>query len=95
MSDWNAFLRSDEFRAYRKKQIEMVAAHLKKASYQIVTNGKVDLAALQGKMAMINLFLKLPETLTQDRKTQELLAVQMDEDTANIAQFLIRHSLAE
>ena len=93
--DWSNFLRSDDFRAYRKKQIEMVAAHLKNASYQVVTNGKVDLAALQGKLEMIKLFLHLPGSLTQDKRTQELLVVQLNEDTANLAQFLIRHSLAE
>jgi predicted glycosyl hydrolase (DUF1957 family) len=95
VSDWNAFLRSDDFRAYRRKQVEMAAAHLKKAAYQLVTNGKVDLAALQGKLEMINLFLKLPDTLTHDKELKELLSVQMDEDTGNIAQYLIRLSLAE
>lgn len=95
MTAWNEFLRSDDFRAYRNKQVEMVAAHLKKASYQIITNGKVDLAALQGKLEMINLFLKVPESLTKDKETLNLLAVQMDEDVSNIAQFLIRQSLAE
>jgi hypothetical protein len=95
MADWNQFLRSTDFRAYRKKQTEMVAQHLKKIAYQSVTNGKVDLAALQGKMEMINLFIRLPETLTQDEKTKDLLTVQMDEDVSNIAQFLIRQSLAE
>lgn len=93
--DWTAFLRSDDFRAYRRKQIEAVAANLKKASYQIITNGKVDLSALQGKLEMINLFLKIPETLTKDMETLSILAVQMDEDVSNIAQFLIRQSLAE
>jgi len=92
---WNEFLRSDDFRAYRKKQVEMVAAHLKKASYQIITNGKVDFGSLQGKMEMIKLFLHLPNELTQDKKTNELLTVQLDEDTANLAQFLIRQALAE
>ena len=94
MADWNSFLRSDDFRAYRKKQVEMVAAHLKKASYQIITNGKVDLLALQGKLEMIRLFLRLPESLTQDKELLELLSVQMDEDAAGIAQYLIRQALA-
>lgn len=94
MSDFNAFLRTDDFRAYRRKQVEMVAAHLKNSAFQLVTNGKVDLAALQGKLEMINLFLRLPGALTQDKELKELLAVQLDEDTGNIAQFLIRQSLA-
>ena len=93
MSDWNQFLRSDDFRAYRKKQAEMAALHLKKIAYQCVTNGKVDLGSLHGKLEMINLFLRLPDTLTQDEKTKELLTVQMDEDVSNITQFLIRQSL--
>lgn len=93
--DWTAFLRSDEFRSYRRKQIEAVAAHLKKASYQIITNGKVDLSELKGKLEMINLFLKVPESLTKDKETLSILAVQMDEDASNITQFLIRSTLAE
>lgn len=95
MSDWNNFLRSDDFRSYRKKQIEAVAAHIQKAAYQTVKNGKVDLAALQGKLEMINLFLKVPETLTKDAETLSILSVQTDEDVSNITQFLIRQSLAE
>jgi len=95
VSDWNTFLRSDDFRAYRKKQIEMVSANLKKMAYQSVSNGKVDLQSLQGKLEMINMFLKLPTSLTQDKETQSILAVQLDEDVSNIAQFLIRQSLAD
>ena len=95
MSDWNSFLRSDDFKAYRRKQVEMAAAHLQTMSRQSITNGKVDLAALHGKLEMIRLFLKLPESLTKDKETLELLSVQTDEDAANITQFLIRQALAE
>lgn len=95
MADWNNFLRSDDFKTYRKKQIEMVASHLQMMAKQSVSNGKVDLPALQGKLEMIRLFVRFPETLTQDKQLQELLSIQMDEDTAHIAQYLIRLTLAE
>ena len=95
MTAWNEFLRLPEFRAYRKKQAEMVAGHIHQVSRQSVRNGKVDIAALQGKMEMIRLFLKLPEDLTTDNETKAILSVQMDEDTANIAQYLIRRTMAE
>ncbi len=94
MSDWNSFLRSDDFRDYRKKQVQAVANHLKSTAFQITSNGAVDLAETKGKLRMINLFLRLPETLTNDRETQELLAIQLDEDVSSITQFLIRQSLA-
>lgn len=94
MADWNTLLRSKDFRAYRKRQVEMVAQHLKKTAYQTVTNGTVDINELKGKMAMINLFMRLPSTLTQDKEIQTLLAVQLDEDVSNMAKFLIRQSLA-
>lgn len=93
--DWNQFLRSDDFRAYRKKQIEMIARHLKSVSYQLLTNGKVDLSSFQGKLEIIGLVMKFPATLTQDTETKDLLAVQLDEDTSNLAQYLIRQRLAE
>ena len=95
MSDWNEFLRSDGFRDYRRKQIEAVAVNLKKTAFQTVSKGNVELSELKGKLEMINLFVRLPETLTQDVKTKELLAVQLDEDVNHITQFLIRQSLAE
>uniref|UniRef100_A0A6H1ZMD9 Uncharacterized protein n=1 Tax=viral metagenome TaxID=1070528 RepID=A0A6H1ZMD9_9ZZZZ len=95
MTSWNEFLRTDDFRAYRKKQIEAVAANLKKTAFQTVSNGRVDVSEIKGKLEMINLFLRLPEILTNDTKTKEILAVQLDEDVNHIAQFLIRQSLAE
>lgn len=93
MADWSSFFRSNEFRQYRKKQVQAVAQNIKKSAFQIASNGKVDFESLKGKMEMINLFLRLPETLTQDEKLRELLAVQLDEDVNNISQFLIRQSL--
>jgi hypothetical protein len=95
MSDFIPFLRSDDFRAYRRKQVEMVASHLKKSSYQMITGGSVDLSALKGKLEMVKLFLRVPETLTNDKQTLELLSVQLDEDVSGITQFLIRQTLAE
>jgi len=73
----------------------MVSAHIQQMSRQSVTNGKVDLASLQGKLEMIRHFLRLPESLTQDKELLELLSVQMDEDAAGITQYLIRQALAE
>uniref|UniRef100_A0A6H1ZFV2 Uncharacterized protein n=1 Tax=viral metagenome TaxID=1070528 RepID=A0A6H1ZFV2_9ZZZZ len=95
MADWNNFLRTDDFRAYRKKQIEAVAANIKVAVRQIVTGGKVDLSELKGKQEMIKLFLKLPETLTNDKQTMDILSVQLDEDINEITKFLIRQSFTE
>lgn len=95
MADWSSFLRSDEFRLYRKKQVYAVADHIKKATFQLVSNGEVNQAALKGKMEMISIFLRLPETLTQDTKLKELLTIQLDEDVSNITKYLIRQSLNE
>jgi hypothetical protein len=93
MTDWNSFLRSDEFTEYRKRQIKAVAHNIKTVASQITTKGALDLPKLQGKLEMINLFLKLPETLTKDTKTQEILRLQLDEDINTITQMLIRDSL--
>ena len=59
----------------------------------MTNKGDFDVAKLKGKLEMINLFLKLPETLTKDAKTQELLRLQLDEDVNTITQILIRDSL--
>ena len=71
----------------------MVASCLNDTAFQMVTGGKVDLASFQGKLEMIKLFLRLPQTLTQDNETNEILNLQLEEDTANITKFLIRRSL--
>lgn len=91
--DWNSFLRSDEFREYRKRQVQAVADNFKTTAFQMASNGKADLAALKGKMEMIYIFLRLPERLTSDDKLKELLKIQLDEDVNNITKYLIRQSL--
>lgn len=93
--DWSSFLRSNEFKAYRKKQVEAVAQNMKKTAFQITANGNVNFESMKGKMEMINLFLRLPETLTQDITLKELLSAQLDEDVNNITRYLIRQSLKD
>lgn len=95
MSDWSSLFRSDEFRAYRKKQADMVANIIGAASRQVLSGGKVDISVLSGKLEMARMFFQLPPSLTQDEGLKELLAGQLAEDTAHIAQYLIRQSLAE
>jgi hypothetical protein len=95
MTDWNSFLRSDEFRQYRKKQIQAVAHNIKKSAFQIISNGKIDLVILQGKLEMINILLRLPESLTKDDKLREQLKIQLDEDVSNLTKYLMRESLRD
>lgn len=95
MSDWTGFLRSDDFRAYRKKQAEAVAGLLQRLAFQTLSNGQVEPAELRGMMKIINLLVNLPKELTKDKKTLELLSGQMTEDTATIAQYLIRCATTE
>lgn len=91
--DWSAFLKSDEFRTYRKRQAQAVADNIKFDINQLVSNGDFKLSAMAGKMEMIRALLRLPEALTEDKELKSLLSIQLDEDVANITKYLVRQSL--
>jgi len=90
MSDWNGFLKSNEFRDYRKKQVEMVAEVLNGKFAGIVIGMGSELAVTKGQMDMAKRFLELPETLTEDAGTLEYLDMQLTEDMANLTRMLMR-----
>lgn len=96
MTDWNTFLQSTEFKAYRKKQIEQVGMHVEALSRQLI-GGSVpadNIAAMNGAMHMARLFIDLPEKLTKDEGVIANLRTQKAEDMATLAQFLIRRKMA-
>ena len=92
MSDWSAFFRTDEFRQYRKRQVQKVAKVIERDCYGAITgNGGVrDLDRINGALTMAKELLRLPEELTRDEKLRDLLEVQMMEDMGNLTTFLIR-----
>ncbi len=95
MSDWSSFLKSNEFRDYRKKQVEMVAEVLNKKYSATVVGSGSDISETKGQMDMAERMLRLPSTLTHDKKTLEFLDMQMVEDMANLTRYLMRKAMTE
>ena len=95
MTDWNSFLRSDEFREYRRRQVEAVSKSISKTVEQVARNGKPSLEAMNGRLEMMSVFLRLPETLTQDESLLNVLRTQLDEDVGNITKMLMREKLKD
>jgi hypothetical protein len=95
MADYNELFRSDEFRAYRRKQAEEIAGIIKHSVVQLTSGNEKSAQELKGQLGIINRMLRLPESLTGDVKLKTNLEAQLQEDIANITRFLIRESLAE
>ena len=95
MTDWTPFLKSDTFRAYRKKQVESIAEVLNSQYSAIVVGCGSDLAETKGQMAMAKRLLELPKTLTNDEETLEYLDMQLIEDMANLTGMLMRKLINE
>lgn len=95
MTDWSAFLQLDEFRAYRKKQAEILAAYVEGQSRRLLNSGNSAevIASLDGAMHMAGLMLDLPERLVKDPGVMENLIQQKHEYIAELSQYLIRRSI--
>ena len=96
MSDWKSLFMSDDFRAYRRNQAQVIAKQVQYLARTVANNGNpVQLARLEGVLTVMNSLLRLPESLTDDEKLQENLRVQLEEDIGNITQYLMREALRE
>lgn len=89
MADWSEFFRSTEFKQYRKEQARAVSRLLHSLVESAVRGGQSDLARVQGIMQTANLFLKLPETLTDDPELTNSLKHQFEVDAAGITRYLV------
>ena len=96
MTDWNSFLQSDDFRAYRRKQAESIADLVHHYANQAVAGNPEPLAELQGALSVISTLVGLPYALTGDEGIKENLDRQYQEDLAHIVKYLIRsHTIRE
>ena len=86
MTDWKRLFQTDDFRDYRKKQVECVGKMLW---------DKLSGTELKDQMAMATRLLRLPETMTNDKELKEYLDMQMVEDTANLTRYLMRKFINE
>jgi len=95
VADYNELFRSNDFRAFRKKQVELVAETIKRGVF-LATSGKPEaLAELKGQLSIVKEFLRLPEALTGDEKTLEILRHQLTEDVDDITRILIRKEVLD
>lgn len=95
MTDWSNFLKTNEFRDYRKKQVEAIAISIENLLYKTVIGpeGVETINNIDGQLSMAKTLLKLPEQLTKDGELSELLEIQLIEDIANLTKALMRQRL--
>ena len=93
MADWNQLFKSDAFRAYRRKQAELVANIVSGEITRIEGSASID--RLRGRLEMARLMIRLPENLTQDLSVSDILKDQLSEDMARITQYLIKKEILE
>jgi len=90
MSDFKSLFMSDEFRAYRRKQVELIARDVEANVYRSITAQTGHFQHMSGKMQMAQELLRLPNELTEDEGLQAILDRQLADDMAYITQYLIR-----
>jgi hypothetical protein len=95
MTDWNGLFRSNEFRDYRRKQVEMIGELLNDKLSSLTVGRGEDPKYIKGQMDMLNHILRLPGDLTKDNETLDLLNLQLTEDIANLTKYLMRKAVNE
>jgi hypothetical protein len=94
MTDWNALFRTEEFRQYRKRQVEKVAEVIEVAMYSTVIGKGGELDAIKGAINMAKILIKLPEELTKDATLESELEMQLMTDMANLTTHLLRKRIS-
>lgn len=85
-------LLSNEFRAYRKQQMNMIVGFL---SPRLMNSTGNDLIELKGAIKMAQKVVQLPETLMKSSKDKKLLATLVAEDMKEFQVRFIRSHLIE
>ena len=92
MADYKELIFSDDFKAYRKKQLEVVVKYvhniLKDGIYQ-----EFHAAELQGALKMATKLLKLPSELIGDNNLIDELNRLIQEDLISLTTYLVRENL--
>ena len=90
MTDWADLLNSDDYRAYRKKQMEAVADIISHAVNQLAAGNPTKIEQLEGQLDVVGTLLRLPETLTGDEGILQNLGLQYQEDIASVTKHLLK-----
>ena len=87
MTDFKEFLFTDDFKAYRKKQIQVIAKYIHDNLY---TN---DASETRGALELAQKIIGLPSTLLNDKDLEQSLNRLIKEDMAGITKYLVRRYL--
>jgi hypothetical protein len=93
--DVTEFFRSDDFRAYRRRQAEVIAGLISQQVKLAVAGQPEGLSVIAGQLSVAKLFLRLPEALTADKETLEVLEHQLTEDIADITRILVKREVLD
>ena len=89
MTDWAEFYDDEDFAAYRREQVAVVARHV----YGLVnhiSHRPEDARELKGALDMAHKIMSLPQLSTRDEKLQLKYAEMLKEDMAGIAAGLVQ-----
>jgi hypothetical protein len=93
MADYKELIFSDDFKAYRRKQvlcvIEQINELIRKGFYLDSMSGQ----ELKGALDMARKLLILPQNLIKDEKLQGELNRLIEEDITDLSAYLVRESL--
>ena len=85
--DWKEIIFSDEFKAYRKEQTEVIARTVN-AELKTATSDR-----LNGLLDMASKIIRLPSTLIKDEKLELELNKLVTEDLTEITTKLVRERI--
>ncbi len=91
MTDFKEFLFTDDFKAYRKRQIQVIARHVHNLLSSIEFPNKAH--EIQGALEMAYRIIGLPSTLLDDKDLEQSLNRLLKEDMAGITKYLVRERL--
>ena len=92
MTVWSEFFRNDDFRDYRKRQVQKVAERIEQLLYTSMGT-ETNLDYIRGQLRMAKMLIRLPNELTENKALLEHLDQQIAEDMANLTRYLIRKTL--
>ncbi len=87
MTDFKEFLFTDDFKAYRKKQVQVIAKNIHNLLSGIEFPNKA--YEIQGALEMAQKIISLPSTLLNDKQLEQSLNRLLKEDMAGVTKYLI------
>ena len=87
--DWKETLLTDDFKAYRKRQVEEIA----RSVHAEIKSKNANPDYLRGLLDMANKIIKLPSKLIKDEKLNMELNRLLTEDLTDLTMYLVREQI--